>query len=256
MQKSMRYNHQGLTGNKMVKFLNQSAPKNRYLEDIVILRLLLIFLLIWNHAFAPYSGKWDAIPNIEVVPVYKWFVLIVYHMRIQALIFISGYLLGYTSKRKPDALLFRNCVVKKIRRLLIPGIVFSIIYYMIFYDISRPINQIAYNIVNGSGHMWFLPMLFWCFVGVYLVEKLKIKPFLVLYVGLVMAILPLPEIPLRINMTFKYFIYFYIGFGIQRRYLNFLNPQNRIRPILLCIFVYFTAFIFNYVVLVDKLNTT
>ena len=71
---------------------NSETNKKKYLEDIVILRLVLIFLLIWNHAFAPYSGKWNAIPNIEQIQTYKWLVLVVYHMRIQALIFISGYL--------------------------------------------------------------------------------------------------------------------------------------------------------------------
>lgn len=156
----------------------------KYLEDIVLLRLLLIFLLIWNHAFAPYSGHWSPISNMENITAYKWLVLIVYPMRIQALIFISGYLLGYTSLRKTDCLHFKNCVIKKIKRLILPSIIFSILYCIIFYDINHPINEIAYSIINGAGHMWFLPMLFWCFVGVYIAEKLKIKPIYVLSISI------------------------------------------------------------------------
>lgn len=247
-----------MKNNLIVNFFNtksdSSAPKKKYLEDIVLLRLLLIFLLIWNHAFAPYSGKWDAIPNIENIAVYKWLVLIVYHMRIQALIFISGYLLGYTSMRKPDALLFKNCVVKKIKRLLLPCIIFSIIYYVIFYDITRPLNQIAYTIINGAGHMWFLPMLFWCFCGVWLAEKFKISPKLILAISVICAIIPTPTIPLRINMTLKYFIFFYMGFGIKKNYFEFLFPKNKLKPIIVAILIYFTAFLINYILIADNIK--
>ena len=228
---------------------NSETNKKKYLEDIVILRLVLIFLLIWNHAFAPYSGKWNAIPNIEQIQTYKWLVLVVYHMRIQALIFISGYLLGYTSLRKNNALSFKNCVIKKIKRLLIPSIIFSILYYMIFYSINRPISYIAYTIVNGAGHLWFLPMLFWCFVGVYIMERFHIRPIYVLTIALIAAMIPLPGLPLRIDQCFKYFIYFYIGFGLKRNYFKFLFPSKKIKPIILCIIIYFTILILNYIII-------
>lgn len=176
-------------------------------------------------------------------------------MRIQALVFISGYLLGYTSKRKAEALSFKNCVVKKIKRLLIPSIVFSTIYIMIFFDITSPINKISYSIINGAGHMWFLPMLFWCFVGVYVVEKLRIKPLNVLIVGLLLSVIQFPILPLRINITLRYFIFFWMGFGIQRNYFGFLFQKDRLKPILISVSIYIAAFIVNYVLFEDQLKT-
>lgn len=236
---------------EMLNFLKHNEKSKKYLEDIAILRLLLIFLLIWNHAFAPFADHWDAVALQTDVQAYKWMVLIVYHMRIQALIFISGYLLGYISQRKPDALTFNNCVLKKVKRLILPSIVFSVIYFAIFYDISMPLNKIAYSIINGAGHMWFLPMLFWCFVAVYLAEKLKISPILIAIIASLAAIMPCPTLPLRINNFFCYFIYFYVGFGLNRGYLNYLKPRKSISPILTCGLIYVSAFTIKYILLKD-----
>ena len=225
--------------------------KKKYLEDVAILRLLLIFLLIWNHAFAPYVGHWEPLSIQSNIVGYKWLVLIVYHMRIQALIFISGYLLGYTSLRKPDALLFKNCVIKKIKRLLLPCVIFSALYYVIFYDINHPIGTVAYSIVNGAGHMWFLPMLFWCFTGVYIVERFKIKPIYIFCVAVIVAIIPSPTLPLRLNNSLTYFIFFYTGFGLQRGYFKFLAPSshNSLATIVLCVIIYFASFAIHYIVI-------
>ncbi len=174
-------------------------------------------------------------------------------MRIQALIFISGYLLGYTSKRKNDALQFKSCVVKKVKRLLLPSIVFSILYFMLFYDSTGPLLNTGYSILNGCGHMWFLPMLFWCFVGVWLTEEYRVNPLLTLIVALGLSILPCPTLPFRINSTFTYFIYFYVGFGLQRGYFDFLKPRKTLIPILVLSGIY-VVFFYLFVILNWKCN--
>ena len=33
----------------------------------------------------------------------------------------------------------------------------------------------VYSILNGCGHMWYLPMLFWCFVLTWLLLQTKMK---------------------------------------------------------------------------------
>lgn len=231
---------------------NPRDTRKKYLEDVVILRLLLIFLLIWNHAFAPWAGHWTPLHNQEDIPLYRWLVLLAYNMQFQGLIFISGYLLGYASHINGYTLTLKSCVVKKIKRLILPSIIFSCLYYMLFYDTTRPISSVAYSIVNGCGHMWYLPMLFWCFVGLFLVEKMKIKPVIVLSFAILLALLPYPDLPFRIDRTFRYFLYFYIGFGIQRGYFNKFKPKTSIRPILTCIGIYLAVFVINYLWL-DKI---
>ncbi len=232
----------------------QAPQTKKYLEDVVLLRLLLIFLLVWNHAFAPFSGKWEALYEPDSVPAYKWFVLAVYHMRIQALIFVSGYLLGYTINRKPERMSFKHCVGKKLKRLWLPSIVFSVIYYVLFYDLTKPIGEIAYSVINGCGHMWFLPMLFWCFAGVYISERFGFKPVVMLMLALLFAIAPWPGLPLRVNNTLNYFIYFYLGYGIQRSYFDSFLPKKQLKPIVAALSVYAGAFVLHYFVLSDAGN--
>lgn len=39
-----------------------------------------------------------------------------------------------------------------------------------FYDLQASWYNIIWKLLNGCGHLWFLPMIFWCFVLVYLIE--------------------------------------------------------------------------------------
>lgn len=214
----------------------------KYLEDVVYLRLILIFLLIWTHAFSPYTGAWQRIQGVEEIPSYYWIGFFIHYMRMQALVFISGYLLGYTSLRKDDALSARSCVVKKLRRLILPSLVFSVAYFWLLsrHDVSLP--TAVYSIVNGCGHLWFLPMLFWCFLLVFVAEKVKAPPALVVALGVLAALLPVPELPLRLNRTMAFFIYFYMGFGLKRGYLDCLQPRRTLWPILACLGIYVAGF--------------
>ncbi len=219
--------------------------KKQMLEDVVILRLLLIFLLVWYHAFCPFTGAWSAIDGYPDSTFYYWCGKSLTLVRIQTLIFISGYLLGYNANRKPDALNFNGCVVKKLKRLILPSVIFSTIYYAIFYDLSEPWYKISYDIINGCGHLWFLPMIFWCFVGVYIVEKIKIKTCYVVALGVLASILSVNIFPLRLGNAMSYFILFYLGYGIKRGYFDKLVNNIRLEPIICCALVYIVGIIAN-----------
>ena len=79
-----------------------------------------------------------------------------------------------------------------------------------------PIIYNIYNIINGAGHMWFLPMLYWCFIEIYILEKLditnNIKLLLLLFL-IPFSVLPLP---FQLGNSFYYLFFFYIGYYIQR----------------------------------------
>jgi len=207
----------------------ETVQKKKFLGDVVILRLILIFFLIWNHSFAPYvgeGGSWSYFEGFPDIPLYKWFAIATHYMRFQTLIFISGYLCGYTANRKSDALTFQKCVVKKMKRLLLPSIIFSVIYYILFMDLHAPVGQMIYSILNGCGHLWFLPMLFWCFVFLYFVEKFKINPFIVLTISIIGSCTSAGELPFRLTAAITYFVFFYLGFGIQREAFSFVKTSK------------------------------
>ena len=73
-----------------------------------------------------------------------------------------------------------------------------------------------YGLVNGFGHMWFLPMLLWCFVATYFLLKVRMKEEIKLIGLLCLSIFPSSLIPLPFRMasTMYYLFYFYLAYYI------------------------------------------
>lgn len=159
----------------------QTVILKKYLPEVVFIRLLLIVLLVLYHSFALYCGGWEPLPNQEMIPAYWWIGKAAYSFMLPAFVFISGYVYGFQVRTKGVQILtFKKTVYGKFKRLIIPSIVFSLLYLLVLGDITQPITTTLYGLINGVGHMWFLPMLFWCFVCVFIIEKLKLKTSLVL----------------------------------------------------------------------------
>ena len=195
--------------------------------DVVAIRLSLIFLLVVYHALCIFTGAWDSpyTPAVSI-PSYDWLGTLIHLSQMEALVFISGLLLGYYALKKPNALSFNSCVVKKAKRILLPCLLFGIIYYVMFYDLQASWYNIIWKLLNGCGHLWFLPMIFWCFVLVYLIEispshteisdNKKYK--LILFVALCCSVVtPFMFVPLGFGRAFDFFIYFFIGYCIQTK---------------------------------------
>ena len=141
--------------------------------------------------------------------------------QLEAMVLISGSLLGYKLLlRKTETLTFNICVVKKAKRILLPSILFSILYYIIFFDTNAPLFYIVLSIVNGCGHLWFLPMIFWCFVITYLIAKF-IPPRseyqnLLLIIFVLLAIYnPLSSLPVGLGSVGNFLFYFYAGYLLK-----------------------------------------
>lgn len=195
-----------------------SNPKN-VLQEICFLRLVLIVLLVLYHSFAPFNTSWDPLPGQDsIAPVYKWVAMGAYAFMLETFTFISGYVFGYQVRRKgPETLGFKSVVLKKLKRLIIPSIIFSIIYLLIF-DPSLfyfPIEA-GYSVINGAGHMWYLPMLFWCFLGIWLLELVKLKPKVSLLLLLGLALVSYIPLPLRIVSAMYYMFFFFCGYCLKR----------------------------------------
>ena len=151
--------------------------RKHFLTDVAAIRLSLIVLLVVYHAFCIYTGAWDSpFPEDAQISAYKWLGMIIHCFQLETMVFISGYLLGFQSIRKPDALSVHACVVRKAKRILLPCLLFGVVYYVMFYDLHAPWYTILLRLLGGCGHLWFLPMIFWCFVFVYLISKVLPPP--------------------------------------------------------------------------------
>lgn len=197
--------------------------KQERLSEIDLIRCCFIITLVMYHAFAIFSGAWSPLPGYPLCSAYAWIARFIGVWLMEVFVFISGYLFGHQVARHPDSILtFRNTVIRKGRRLLLPGMIFSALYLVWLTPLDRPFYYFAYQVINGAGHLWFLPMLFWCFVGVYVIcrhvhlRSRHLFPLLVLLSAC--AFLPLP---FQLTQTMRFFLFFYSGFCITRYRLTF-----------------------------------
>lgn len=206
------------------------------LQDVVVLRLLLIFLLVAVHAFAIYNGVWRLPEGIHEVKAYGWIAAFAYSFMLETFIFVSGYVYGYQVRTRYEGKVdFKTCVLKKLKRLMIPCIVFSIPYYFMFkYEPGFSMDTVL-HIINGEGHMWFLRVLFQCFLILYLLELIRLPRVAALTLAVAAAIF----LPMRPSY---YFLFFYLGYVVQRDDVS-LDRLYAGKPIALLTVVYLSVFI-------------
>ena len=232
--------------------------KKGILQDVVVIRDILVVLLVFYHAFAIFSGGWEPVEGYPSIPFYWWLDKLSYSFLLELFVFISGFLFGYQVRVKGmGKLKAKDLLLKKFQRLILPCIVFSLLYIVVFLNIKQPLLNTFYDVLNGVGHMWFLPMLFWCFVGIWIIEKLRLHPKLVIPLLVVAALLSFSPIPFRIGKAMYYLLFFYIGYYLQKQVvsLDCLYTKRMAFFTMLCFCVpfflltYFKEYILNEIVL-------
>lgn len=227
----------------------QMNTKKIILMDVVAIRLSLIFLLVVYHALCIYTGSWDSpFASTTDLPFYNWLGTLIHLSQLEAMVFISGLLLGHYVTIKPDMLSFYACVVRKAKRILLPCLFFGIIYYVMFYDLQVPWYRIIWKLFNGCGHLWFLPMIFWCFVLAYLVaiislKYLKLREYkttLLLFL-LFTVINPFSMIPLGLGKAGNFFIYLWGGYCLKTK--NLLLPRATDKNIVIACLLFVVSFL-------------
>lgn len=202
---------------------NQSNSAVR-LHEIDFMRPMVIVLLIMMHSFTLYSegGSWGYPEGIGSVTAYKWITIITYGCMLEAFTFISGYLFGFQMKKNMMDLW--PLIVSKLKRLILPSILFGILYISIIDDFNGRGNvmQAISVMLSGAGHLWYLPMLFWCFIIAWLIRKIKINERIKLIGLFLLSIIAVVPIPLKLNTVFHYFPFFYLGMYV------FDNPPPKI----------------------------
>lgn len=184
---------------------------NKLLYEVSFMRPIIIVLVVLMHSFTMYAGNWSLPMGVEPCRLYWWIGQLSFSFLLEAFVFISGYLFAsqWRSKCVGNFLPF---VLKKLKRLYLPCIVLSSLYYACFYSYDG-IWQCFYSIVNGCGHLWFLPMLFWCFVFAFALQKISMPTFFKIIVLLLLSIGSgmFGFLPLRIGSSFYYLLFFYLG---------------------------------------------
>lgn len=201
------------------------------LKEISIMRPILIVLLVVYHAFIIYGGGWGKPVGYIEIPIYKHLVWWTYSFMLESFTFISGYIYLYSNRTRGNGSL-KMLVKKKTKRLLVPMILFGLVYFIMFFDF-RSVGQAVYEILNGAGHLWYLLILFWCFIEAWVLEQIKVNARLKL-VGVALLAIFCSELPspFRIATSFYYLFFFYLPvlFVSKRKEVFEMSKSN---PILL-----------------------
>ena len=181
------------------------------LDEVTLMRCILAALIVFMHSFTCYNGGWPEPIGYKDVLVYKWISRLSFAFTLQAFVFISGYLFAFQriSLRRTGC----SFIIKKIKRLILPSIIFSALYFPLFYEYKGLIN-LVYNLINGCGHMWFLPMLFWCFIGGWLCEQVRIGDGWKLSFLFLLTVFWFKSLPLQLGRAISYMFYFYLGYVV------------------------------------------
>lgn len=191
------------------------------LDEIVLLRPIAILLVVFYHSFAIYDGKWSLPNGVDPSITYDWIADFAYSFMLPLFVLISGYLFSYQLFERNKVTSFKGLVISKFRRLLVPCYVFGILYLVIIdhpeiYDI-KSFALCVIDLLSGAGHLWFLPMLFWCFVAVYIMNCIGLNTKYMLLVSMIIYFIGPKTIPLGLGYTCWYLVYFVLGVLFRKR---------------------------------------
>ena len=216
-------NHQNMDNKQLIQ-------KKIWLNEVSFMRPILLVLLVSYHSFAPYVGAWEKPEGIDDVNIYKVIGLLSRAFRLEGFVFISGYIFTFQLIEKKKFNTFGSLLKSKFLRLLIPGFVFSALYVGLFLDITNIIPFVL-KVVNGAGHLWYLPCLFWLFLVQYVIVKrgwtLK-QLAMPLVLAVILSVEPLP-LPLDRSL---YFCMFFTGGGIFWMYSGQLSKNGNLRKVM------------------------
>ena len=169
---------------------------------------------------------------------YWWLGHLISGFRIETIAFVGGYVFCYQCVELGRQQGFLAFVWKKFKRLIIPCFIFGTVYFLLYrFNPARFSWNVAFwRVANGIGHLWFLPMLFWCFLACWLLDRLlslvnrrnpRGEKWLAIALLLILAAVSLLRLKgLKMGLTrAPYFLfYFYLGYWIRRSRLTLRWP--------------------------------
>lgn len=176
----------------------------------------LILLVILGHTI-----QWNQVDSFDENILFR----IIYSFHMPAFILVSGYIYGYVKVYKSESIFF---IKRNIQRLVIPFISWYLIKYFIdkiYVEINllEYIKNLIFHVDNGLWFLWivFLLRIIFFVIGKisnYLSLKNNFKIELLMLVILYFMINIIPFGVLGIGLLKKYYIYFFIGYIINKLY--------------------------------------
>lgn len=199
------------------------------LDEVSFMRPILIVLVVLYHAMAIHTGNWHLPEGTEQIGVYSAVGRIAYIFMLEAFVFMSGYVWAFQREQKGEEK-FGVLVKKKAMRLLVPCYLFGILYALLLERENSLVENII-DVLTGIGHLWFLFMLFVCFIVLWCVLKWTPKNRWggVFLLFLMLALFSYVDLPMQIPNIMYYLLFFFMGYAMysyRERLMNHINVKH------------------------------
>ena len=225
---------------------NQYFDKRSRLNDVVIIRSIAIVMVVAFHAYHMMMVPGHFPKSMDMYhQMYFNIICHILQFRMPLFIMISGYLFSHLENDKGKYATFKALLQNKFKRLILPFFVFATVFMLSINDFSwEPYYRWGYQ------HLWFIPMLFWCFIFTRLQSFLPFSKstwwkslLLVVFFSFIIFLnisLPLFALP----SFLKWYFWFYFGYQIylnRDRIYDFMDSHRYVYSVmLLAVFVYGT----------------
>lgn len=216
---------------------------NQRLQEIDLIRPIAVLLIVVWHTFIIYQGGWHEPENYADVGAYWWLAKFAIIFSLELFTFVSGYVFSFQNTNKPKP--FSVFVKGKARRLLLPGIVFSLLYILLITGVDniQSIPKLCEDLICGVGHLWYLTMLFVVFILSYFIVRLKVRAVNLLMVVLfsIATIILTIQLPFNISLILYYLPFFLIGYYFYQ-YRERINKKLKEGGV----FIVFAVFVITF----------
>lgn len=219
----------------------ETEKKRIRLDEVTLMRTILALLIVFMHSFTCYQGGWVPPEGYVDIPAYKWIARTSFAFTLEAFVFISGYLFAFQRITLKRTKKWGGLIIGKLKRLILPSVIFSALYFPLFYE-YKGIPDLLYNLLNGCGHMWFLPMLFWCFIVAWLLEQIKVGDVWKMAFLVCLNLFFIVSLPLQISRATDYLVYFYGGY-VAYKHLSQIKERLQAKYLVWGWIIFIAAFI-------------
>ena len=195
--------------------------RNPYFDNA---KAILILLVILGHSLSPI---FRATPWITAV------YLFIYLFHMPAFILVSGY---FTKRMKN-----RHDFLKIVKKLLVPYIIFQIIYTIYYQGIFG--NDLDFSLFDPRWALWFLISLFCWQLMLVVFGRSKIGLVISLVCSLVIGYFGGINETLALSRTFFFFPFFLLGYFLESKHFDWIKQKKNV-----CFswFLFLVIFIFIY----------
>lgn len=144
-------------------------------ENCTFVKTCLMFTVILYHSCVFWTGKWFVLPVASPAVPLAYFARWINSFHVYAFVLVSGYLFAFLKWNLEKYGDYKSFVLGKFKRLIVPYIFVSIAWAIpigqLFYHHSFSTLMKQYGLATAPSQLWFLIMLFWCFLVAWPLNK-------------------------------------------------------------------------------------